>query len=423
MTDESDKTSKALKLVSTKLDLSHITKDFTASRLATFDSPAMRAIDEQSKRWAELMAPSIGQITASQAAISASVEMLKVGRIAADAAEQFNAIGSLSKRLKLEFPDVGLLAKHYTELFRNPMQGEFERIASAVQLATTVNLHTPYQSYFDELRRVVEGIHTPWVNSENALASVQGLAGLTSISKALREPSHPFEKMATHLLRDQLGDWRHAHSSTVIDNPIQRSDFYLHQGLNSNLTNYPTDAFDEALTATGIQPIEIKPVISSYQLFSEVEPDIDEPPTHMVAAYKIIYAFESRIRRFIDEIMTERYGPSWAKHRVPGDMKKDWEEKRTKALDSGEPERPLICYADFTHYEAVIVRKDNWEEVFKAVFRNKESVTESLRRLYPMRVPTMHTRIIISDDMLYLMAETRRLLTAIENYYSKGRAN
>jgi len=286
-----------------------------------------------------------------------------------------------------------------------------------------VNSLSPYQAHFDELRRVVEGIHSPWVNGESAFASVHGLADLTSIGKALRESSHPFEKMATHLLRDQLGDWRHVHSWTVIDDPIQRSDFYLHQGLNPNLTDYPSDALDEALDATGIQPAEIKPVIPFYQLPSEIEPDIDEPPIHMVAAYKTIWSFESRIRRFIDQIMTKRYGPNWTKHRVPGDMKKDWGEKRTKALDSGEPERPLICYADFTHYEAVIVRKDNWEEVFKAVFRNKESVTESLRRLYPMRVPTMHSRIIISDDMLYLMAETRRLLTAIENYYSKGRAN
>jgi len=410
---DKDKVKLVLKGASATADLARITKEFSATRMAMFDSPAMRAIEEQSKRHQELMASIGGRISATAAA---QMEMLKVGRIAEEAFSQMNQIGERANKVASEFASANNFANRYAELFRNPMQGELEKIASTVRLETAVNSLSPHQAHFDELRRVVEGIHSPWVNGESAFASVHGLADLTSIGKALRESSHPFEKMATHLLRDQLGDWRHARSWTDIDDPIQRSDFYLHQGLNSNLTDYPSDAFDEALNVTGIQPAEIKPVIPFYQLPSEIEPDIDEPPIHMVAAYKIIYAFESRVRRFIDEIMTERFGPNWAKHRVPGDMKKDWEEKKTKALDSGEPERPLICYADFTHYETVIVRRDNWEEVFKAVFRNKESVTESLRRLYPMRVPTMHTRIIISDDMLYLMAETRRILKAIEKH-------
>jgi len=374
-------------------------------------SSSMNALNEQSKRWNELMTHLSGSSAASE---MLNAELTKAGRVAEIVMGHSNA----ERKFLQQTSAMRDTIKRFSEMYRSPLQGELDKVLAIARqsIETGTKAVTLYQMQFDEVRRVAESIHTPWLNNLNAIASIQGLAGLSSIGNTLREGSHPFGKTATHLLRDQLGDWRHAQSWAVIDDPIQRSDFYLHQGLNSSLTDYPSDAFDEALNVTGIQPIEIKPVISSYQLNSEVESDIDEPPTHMVSAYKIIYTFESKIRKFIDKIMTERYGSNWATHRVPGDMKKNWDEKRTKALDYGESEHPLICYADFTHYETIIVRRDNWEEVFKAVFRNKASVTESLRRLYPMRIPTMHTRIIISDDILYLMAETQRILKAIENY-------
>jgi len=404
-----------LKGASASAEAVRLSKKMESFRKSLINSPAMRAIEEQSKRWKELMSSS------GVAAMTGSLEMLKVGRIAEEAMANAHQLSSTASSIALNFQAMDLAAKRYAELYRSPFQGEFDKIAAtARQVFEARNAATTlYQAQFDEVRRMAESIHSPWLNSQNALASFQGIQCLSSIGKALREARHPFEKSATHLLRDQLGDWRHVHvSKRLALEPFQRSEFYFNQGLNPLLTDYPSTAFDEALDVTKIRPAEIKPGISSYQRPSEFEPDIDEPPIHMVEAYKIIYLFESRIRRFIDEIMTKRYGSNWAKHRVPGDMKNDWEEKRIKALDSGEPERPLICYADFTHYETVIVRKDNWEEVFKAVFRNKESVTESLRRLYPMRIPTMHTRIIISDDMLYLFAETQRILKAIDEYLS-----
>lgn len=68
---------------------------------------------------------------------------------------------------------------------------------------------------------------------------------------------------------------------------------------------------------------------------------------------------------------------------------------------------------DFAHYLPIIVRRDNWEAVFAAVFRRQESVTESFQRLYPLRVATMHARLITQDDELYLYVEAKRLLSAI----------
>ena len=85
------------------------------------------------------------------------------------------------------------------------------------------------------------------------------------------------------------------------------------------------------------------------------------------------------------------------------------------ARENGEPEYPLIAYADFADYEQIIVRRDNWKQAFSSVFKRPALVQESFRRLYPIRVCTMHARLITQDDELYLYAETRRLLTAIES--------
>ena len=87
--------------------------------------------------------------------------------------------------------------------------------------------------------------------------------------------------------------------------------------------------------------------------------------------------------------------------------------KQDKAREHGVEVRPLLEYADFTDYEIIIVRKDNWTNVFKPVFRRKESVAESLRRLYPIRLSTMHARLLSLDDELYLRAEVTRVLKAI----------
>jgi hypothetical protein len=111
--------------------------------------------------------------------------------------------------------------------------------------------------------------------------------------------------------------------------------------------------------------------------------------------------------------MTAAFGESWIKHRVPGDIRKGWEDKRGRARDAGEQERPLISYADFADYVVIITRRDNWDAVFKPVFRRAESVRESFQRLYPLRIATMHARSISQDDELFLYVEVKRLLSAI----------
>jgi hypothetical protein len=68
---------------------------------------------------------------------------------------------------------------------------------------------------------------------------------------------------------------------------------------------------------------------------------------------------------------------------------------------------------DFTDYELIICKRDNWREVFGVFFDRPENVRESFQRLYPIRLDTMHARPITHDDQLLLYVETRRLLKVI----------
>ena len=51
--------------------------------------------------------------------------------------------------------------------------------------------------------------------------------------------------------------------------------------------------------------------------------------------------------------------------------------------------------------------------MFKPVFGRAEDVRESFQRLFPVRITTMHARLITRDDELLLLVETKRVLKAI----------
>ena len=111
--------------------------------------------------------------------------------------------------------------------------------------------------------------------------------------------------------------------------------------------------------------------------------------------------------------MTEAFGVDWPKHRLSKELYEEWQKKKMKAEQEGRKEWPLIAYADFTDYERVICRRDNWRDIFEPFFHREESVRESFQRLHPIRLDTMHARPITQDDELLLYVETRRLVKVI----------
>ena len=253
------------------------------------------------------------------------------------------------------------------------------------------------------------------------LADITGLAALASAARTA-----PFGTTSSEAVRSAFGDWR---SLTVPDRLAgvrYRDNFYVDHGFDTRLTAPPEPAFTQSLSAVGL----IRP--------GEPEPDADrelvdvfEDETHeersirvrMQSAHSLPWRLERDLRTFIDDMMRHRFGEGWERTRLPGNGKmcQDWEMRRDQSRRKPGPAGRLIDFADFTDYEKVFTKRDNWKECFEAVFQDEQSIRESLTRLYPVRLATMHGRPITKIDRLFAVAEVTRLLVAIGRI--KGQPN
>jgi hypothetical protein len=111
--------------------------------------------------------------------------------------------------------------------------------------------------------------------------------------------------------------------------------------------------------------------------------------------------------------MRVAYGETWMKHQLPSGMLDAWRGKWDTAVKAGETEHPLTDYADFADYRQIIERNDNWNSVFKPIFGRPEDVRESFQRPVPVRIATMHARIVTLEDETLLVVETKRIVRAI----------
>lgn len=178
----------------------------------------------------------------------------------------------------------------------------------------------------------------------------------------------------------------------------------------------PAPAFRDA---AGVAEIRADPpsLVTSYgpPVRPASDPDDEQALARTNLAHRWLYGLESQLRRFIDARMTAAFGSSWPKSRLASGVYDAWTRKKEAAERAGAPTRPLIAYADFTDYDGVITRRDNWREVFEVHFRRPEDLRESLQRLYPVRLDTMHARPITQDDESLLHVETRRISRVISS--------
>ena len=326
------------------------------------------------------------------------------------AASALDTVPALSSPLE----DIRLLGAKLHEQFCLPKPLEFPKLFESVKMDAAASALAPYRDLATSLSHTIEAMSTPWLNTQHEIRSLTGIAGLNELGQILQMPP-TFDVEPAKRLRSLLGDWRKKIDwpSEIFTDPLARSEFYLDLGLQPTLTEFPPVAFHQALTITRIERSP-PPLADLYHRANDPHQDEQEPGLERNnAAHDRLQRFETQIRRFIDEQMTSALGENWIEHRVPAAIGQKWRQKRARARDNGEAPQPLIAYADFTDYEPIVVSKTNWKEVFAPFFRRKTSVQESLRRLYPIRVCTMHARFITQDDELFLLAETQRLFRAM----------
>lgn len=302
----------------------------------------------------------------------------------------------------------------FNERFSLPLAEQARQLLGQFDASGAISAMRRLQDHTGGIQHAIDAMRVPWLDAANQLGSIGSFVELQRIGLSLQSlPT--FDSMLTDSLRIDLGDWRDTITlpKDIFSDVGVRTAFYESRGLNLGLTEFPAEAFQQSALLAGLA-VEPPPLLKGYDRWALGSDDPEEAGFERTnAAHDRLQRFESQLRRFIEERMRDAFGEAWIKHNVPGEIRERWIEKRKKALEAGEKEWPLIAYADFTDYLPIITRKDNWEATFEPFFGRSESVRESFQRLYPIRLCTMHARIITQDDELYLLVETKRILSAI----------
>lgn len=297
-------------------------------------------------------------------------------------------------------------------MFRLPQPLEVSHLLEEYPLGAVAKLVQQQSDLILDQQRLADAISTPWLNSIETARSVSAILELQSIGNAL-VTMKGFEPGFTVALRKDLGDWRDKITfpeAGLID-PVTRTEFYIDRGFNSALTDFPYAAFHQGLDLAGLGDASL-----DLELYGTVAPQSENPEETGLRrtnrCHDRLQRFERQLRQFIDKEMTVQYGSNWPKKRLAPKTYESWEFKKQRAENNGIT-LSFIEVADFTDYEAIICKQDHWRELFERRFKRKESVRESLQRLQPIRLTTMHARIVTKEDELYLVAEIIRLIRAI----------
>jgi hypothetical protein len=203
----------------------------------------------------------------------------------------------------------------------------------------------------------------------------------------------PLSGAGRESVRASLGDWRDPIAFRPnIELPATRLALYVDQGMSDDIV--------------GVDPEDLHEYVESALL------DMDDEGN--VAAYRLLMHLEQALRQLIRIALEDAFGPKWWLQRVPVDVRDKCDAKLQEAVAAGAENTHPIDYADFTDYQKIICRGDNFKQAFKPIFGRVEDVRESLQRLHPVRLICMHSRIIRGADLVLVQFEAPRILARVK---------
>lgn len=304
-------------------------------------------------------------------------------------------------------------SKTFEDQFRLPPESELLRLARESLAAT--DLARRYFTGQERLQEAMARMHSPWIQVDHAQTSAKAFADLVGIGRGLALAA-PYDAAFVDALRVSLGDWRDTLVQQPMDlvDPIARLGLYRTRGFDPGLTDFTSSAFRESLDITGLAITAPHAMPSSTSAATDNDAPTRDDCDAALKAFGALRSFEIAVRKFIVQRLQAAFGANWMKRGLPADVLANCEERKKRGQAVGDEDLPLMDYADFTDYIKVIDRSDNWRLVFQAVFSRREDVKESFQRLGPVRIATMHSRMVLKEDQLMLGLETKRVLKAID---------
>lgn len=237
-----------------------------------------------------------------------------------------------------------------------------------------------YQGISEALARLT-GPQPELINSASRLADLFATDVFSAVGRAA--------------VRDSLGDWRDPIAFRPnIELPTTRLELYFDQGMA------------EDIIGVSAEDPDLQDYVETALL------DIDDDGN--VTAYRLLMHLEHALRQLIRIALEDVFGPKWWKQQVPPDVRDKCDAKLQEAIAAGAEDTHPIDYADFTDYEKIICRSDNFKQAFRPIFGRVEDVRESLQRLHPVRLICMHSRIVRGADLILVQFEAPRILARIK---------
>ena len=131
---------------------------------------------------------------------------------------------------------------------------------------------------------------------------------------------------------------------------------------------------------------------------------------------------EEKLRKCLEGRLSS-LTPNWWIERVPPDIRKQAEIRKRKNEKLwpwyGKEDRPLHYYINFSEYQKIIIKKDNWREAFKPIFKDETITSAKLTELEPIRNDIAHNRKLTVRQFEHLKTYAMDLISCIEAFEKK----
>ncbi len=253
----------------------------------------------------------------------------------------------------------------------------------------------------------------PWLSVADEISSATAFSRLQAVGEILSHAA-PYAPAVGSILRaGGLGDWREdvAFGDHQL-NVAERSQLYVAHGADIQTVEPETKIFVPSAAIAGL--------FDEDENWDATWGDVAEDNEQLaIVAFQKLRKLERLLRTFIAGALADQFGPKWTKQRLPNGMLGNCVERQEKSRGGADYSDDVTAFMDFTDYSRVIDRTDNWKDVFQHVFCRREEIKESLQRLQPLRLATMHARSVSSFELLILLVESKRIAVAIQHWRSR----
>uniref|UniRef100_UPI002631EBB1 hypothetical protein n=1 Tax=uncultured Parasphingopyxis sp. TaxID=1547918 RepID=UPI002631EBB1 len=316
-----------------------------------------------------------------------------------DWSKEIGGFGWRHQLADLNSPTIGVIARQQSEL-----QKALAGISGSLS-ATTRALELSQPSFSEHIQAAIGGFPSLDLTNKRFAA----LAGITDI--------YGVGELHRQTVETLLGGW---HTAFTLPKDYWR-DFeyrrklYREADVDEGLIEAEPETAVEMGIASGAIVGEI--IEEGRYVVGETASGLLTLSTSNLASdiFELVGTIETSLRDLITKKLNALAGPKWFKQRVPGALVEKAKDTRQKALKAGEPPAPLIQFLTLGELMEIVLRTDNWDDLFDPVFRNREWFKRDIEVIGVARNPNAHYRANDSLRLTEAMIVWQRLSTYIED--------